>query len=211
MREGQESMDAAAPAWRVGENVPWSAAWSGEQSFRLQHSRDFPGMVEVDQIDRPGVGEPLFAAIHVSRHRRAMVDQLCHVCGKPTLKRDRYMFPIASGDLVTMHDGSQQYGCNVPPLHLACARRAARQCPHLGKLYDQPVPCPPSGGRLIHRTDVVPGMEGLAATIAPGQEVVFTCYRLFDPDFTRRVIRLRREWDQAQRARLARARSGSGG
>jgi hypothetical protein len=206
MKAADTSADAV-PAWRVGESVPWSVAWSGEQSFRLQRSSIFPGMIEVDQAERPGVGEPLFAAIHVSRHRRAMAKHLCHVCGRPTVKRDRYMFPIASGDLVTMHDGSRQYGCNVPPLHLTCARRAARQCPHLAKLYDMPVPCPSAEGRLIHRTDVVPGMEALAATFPSGQEVVFSCYRLFDEAFTRRVIRLRREWDGAQRARLARSRA----
>ncbi len=207
MQEARDNQTPEPAAWRVGENVPWSVAWSGESSYRLAASTVFPGMVEVDQVERPGEGEPLFAAIHVSRHRRAMADLLCHVCGKPTVKRDRYVFPIASGDLVTLHDGTRQYGCNVPPLHLACARRAARECPHLGKLYDLPVAWPGGESRLIHRTDVVPGMEALAATLPTGREIVYSCYRLFDQAFTRRVLHLRREWDEAQRARLARARA----
>lgn len=193
-------------AWRVGHNVPWTTAWTGEMSFRLQPSTMFPGMVEVDQVDRQGEGEPVFAAIHIGRHRRAMAEYLCHVCGKPTVKRDRQIFPIASGALVTLHDGTRQYGCNVPPLHAACARRAATHCPHLGRLYDQPVAWPSHDGRLVPRTDVMPGMEELAATLAKDREVVFTCYRLFDPDFTRRVERLRRAWDEATRMRLAKAR-----
>lgn len=190
--------------WRIGETAPWSVAWSGEQAFRLQPSKDFPGMVEVDQAERPGEGEPLFASVHVARHRRGMVGQLCHVCGKPTSKRDRYMFPIASGGFVTMADGSVQYGCNVPPLHLACAKTARRLCPHLGRLQDEPVACPAEAGRLIPRTDLVPGMEALAARIPPGREVVFSCYRLYGAAFTRRVARLRGAWERAVRARRGR-------
>jgi len=198
----------AAPPWIVGENVPWSVAWSGETAFALRRSRDFPGMTEVSQVERPGVGAPLFAAVHVDRHRRGMVEGLCHVCGRPTVRRDRWMFPVASGGFVTLHDGALGYGCNVPPLHKACALRAGAQCPHLSHLDEAPTPCPAEEGRLIYRTDVVPGMEALAATFPPGLEVVFSCYRLYGPAFTRRVQGLRREWD---RATLARRRRGSGG
>lgn len=200
------SPPAASPAWRIGETVPWSVAWSGETSFSLRRSVDFPGMTEVTQVEAPGVGEPLFAAVHVDRQRRGMARHLCHVCGRPTLRRDRWMFPVASGGFVTLHDGTVGYGCNVPPLHKACARRARAQCPHLGHLDDNPTPCPSEEGRLIWRTDVVPGMEALAATFPPGLEVVFSCYRLYGPAFTRRVQRLRRDWDDAT---LARRRAGA--
>ena len=87
--------------------------------------------------------------------------------------------------------------CVRPHFIKACARRARAQCPHLGHLDDNPTPCPSEEGRLIWRTDVVPGMEALAATFPPGLEVVFSCYRLYGPAFTRRVQRLRRDWDDA--------------
>ena len=192
---------APLPPWRVGDNVPWSAAWSGESAFALQPSLDFPGLTEVDQIEKPGFGEPLFAAVHVTRQRRGIARQLCHVCGRPTVKRDRWMFPVASGGFVTLHDGTIGYGCNVPPLHRACAARAAAMCPHLGHLNEAPFPCPAEEGRLIQRTDVVPGMEALAATFPPGLQVVFSCYRLYSPEFARRVRRLRDDWDRATLAR----------
>jgi hypothetical protein len=182
-------------------DAPWSVAWSAEQSFRLQPSQDFPGMVELDQKQAPGVGQPLFAAVHVTRQRRGMVDLLCHVCGKPTTRHDRFIFPVASGGLVTLQDGSQQYGCNVPPIHRACTTRALNTCPHLSKLAERPLRCSADEGRLIYRTDVTPGLEALARTLPAGMEVVFTCYRLYGPDFTSRVIAARTEWDQLARSR----------
>lgn len=185
--------------------APWSAAWSGEQSFRIQPSTDFPGLLELDQRQAPGVGEPLFAAMHATRLRRGMIDLLCHVCGRPTDARDRYIFPVASGGLVTLHDGSQQYGCNVPPMHRACAVRASHACPHLAKVYEPPLRCTRDAGRLIHRTDVTPGLEALAKTIPPNVEVVFTCYRLYGPEFTAKVTAAREAWERASRERRAAA------
>jgi hypothetical protein len=187
--------------------VPWSVAWSGEQAFRLQPSRDFPGLLELDQKHAPGVGEPLFAAIHVTRQRRGMVDLLCHVCGKPTAADDRFIFPAASGGMVTLHDGSQQYGCNVPPMHHACTARAADACPHLAKVAEPPLRCTDDAGRLIHRTDVTPGLEALAKTLPAGTEVVFSCYRLYGSGFTAQVVAARADWEAAVRARRA-ARAG---
>ena len=197
-------MSAARP------EAPWSVAWSGEQSFRLQPSRDFPGMVELDQKSAPGVGEPLFAAIHVTRHRRCMVDLLCHVCGKPTEPRDRYIFPTASGGLVTLQDGSEQYGCNLPPMHRACTVRARHACPHLAKVDEPPLRCGRDEGRLIHRTDVTPGLEALAATLPAGLDVVFSCYRLYGPEFTAKVMKARSDWEAATLARRARLRAAAG-
>lgn len=183
--------------------VPWSVAWSGEQAFRLQPSRDFPGMVELDQKQAPGVGEPMFAAVHVTRQRRGIVDLLCHVCGKPTKRDDRYIFPVASGGMVTLRDGTQQYGCNVPPIHRACALKATGECPHLSRLAERPLRCTADEGRVIHRTDVTPGMEALAKTLPPGVEVVLSCYRLYGPEFSRRVAAAREDWERTARARRA--------
>lgn len=185
---------------------PWSAAWSGEQAFRIRPSSDFPGLMELDQKEARGVGEPLFAIIHANRQRRGIIDLICHVCGQPTPAHDRYIFPTASGGLVTLHDGSQQYGCNVPPMHGACARRAADACPHLAKLVEPPLKCTADEGRLIHRTDVTPGLEALAKTLPPGVQVVFSCYRLYGPAFTAQVIAARAAWERAYNARKAERR-----
>ena len=132
-----------------------------------------------------------------------MIDLLCHVCGKPTTPGDRYIFPVASGGMVTLHDGTQQYGCNVPPIHQACAGRAASDCPHLSRVAEQPLRCSADEGRLIHRTDVTPGLEALAATLPPNVEVVFSCYRLYGPEFTAEVIAAREAWEAETRARRA--------
>lgn len=143
----------------------------------------------------------MFAAVHMTRQRRGMIDLLCHICGKPTEPRDRWVFPVASGGFVTMTDGSVGWGCNVPPVHGACARIARSECPHLSHLSEDPLQCGADEGRLIHRTDVTPGLEAIAAQMPPGQEVVFSCYRLYGPEFTRTVERARADWDLAARAR----------
>jgi hypothetical protein len=189
---------------RIGIDVPWSVAWSGEQAFRVQPSTDFPGLLELDQRQAPGVGEPLFAAVHVTRQRRGMIDLICHVCGQPTEAHDRHVFPVASGGFVTLHDGQTGWGCNVPPVHGACGQIAAAQCPHLSHLAERPLRCPADDpGRLIHRTDVTPGLEHIAAEMPPGREVVFSCYRLYGPAFAAEVTRARADWDAAARARRA--------
>jgi hypothetical protein len=182
-------------------DAPWSAAWTGEQSFRLAPSADFPGFLELDQKQARGVGEPIFGAMNATRLRRGMIDLLCHVCGKATDRHDRYIFPVASGGLITLQDGSEQYGCNVPPMHRACAVRAAHACPHLAKVREPPLRCTRDEGRLIHRTDVTPGLEALAKTLPPDVEVIFSCYRLYDSQFTAKVVAARHAWEAATRRR----------
>jgi hypothetical protein len=162
--------------------------------------------MELDQKEAPGVGEPIFATIHVSRHRRGMMDLLCHVCGKPTKPQDRYIFPAASGGLVTLHDGSQQYGCNVPPMHRACTVRASHACPHLTKIDEPPLRCGRDVGRLIHRTDVPPGMEAIAAKLPSNGQVIFSYYRLYGPEFSAKVLEARAAWETASRARRTAAK-----
>ena len=183
----------AQARWRIGENVPWSVSWTGESAFDLAPSRDFPGLIDLVQEQKPGVGAPVFGFVHVTRQRLGMVGHLCHVCGRPTPARDRYLFPVESGGFVTLADGEVRYGGNVPPVHLDCARKARRLCPHLGGSRAAPVAFPGDEGRLVQRTDVVPGMEALARTLPAGLEIVFSCYRLFGAHFTRHVERLRRE------------------
>jgi hypothetical protein len=182
-----------AGGWRIGANVPWSVSWSGEQTFELELSDDFPGLVDLVQVQLPGEGTPRFAAMHVSRHRAGMRDHLCHACGRPTLKGDRYIFPVESGGFAIMPDESIRYAGNVPPVHLRCAERAKAQCPHLRRSWAVPVAFPAEPSRLMQRTDIISGMEELAKTLPGNLRIVFTCYRLYGPRFSRRVEQMRQE------------------
>jgi ferredoxin len=180
--------------WIVGESVPWSVAWSGEIDFELRPDADFTGFVELVQKSDPGAGRPLFAANHVTRNRRGLFGHLCHVCGEPTKSWDRWLFPLQTGGMVDLGNGQTRYGGNVPPVHKACAERAARLCPHLSRQYATPVRFPKDDeGRMVQRTDVIPGMEEVASRLPPGVPVVLSCYRLHGPRFSKLVAGLRAE------------------
>ena len=159
--------------------MPWTVSWTGEGSFDLAASSDFPGLVDLVQVERPGEGSPRFKALHVTRHRAGMARHLCHVCGRPTPRNDRYLLPVQSGGFVTVGDDPFRYAANVPPLHLTCARKAQRLCPHLGQATIPPVAYPNEESLLMPRRDIPEGMEELAKTLAPGLSVVFSCLRLF--------------------------------
>ncbi len=175
----------------AGITVPWTVSWTAEETFRLRPSVDFPGLTDLLQVERPGQGRPKFAALHVSRQRLGLASQLCHVCGRRTLARDRWIFPLESGGFVTLGDETRRYAGSVPPLHLACAKRAQRLCPHLGHAYAKPVAYPSEESTLMARPDVPAEMAGLAKTLPPGLRVVFGCFRLFGPRFSERIARLR--------------------
>jgi hypothetical protein len=179
--------------WRIGVNVPWSVSWTGEAHFELAISKDFPGHVDLVQVARPGDGAPRFRALHVSRHRAGMAGLMCHVCGRPTDKRDRYVFPVHSGGMAIMPDESLRYAGNVPPVHLACAERARNLCPHLGAHDARPVAYPAEPSRLMPRIDVMAGMEKVARAMPPHFKIAYSCYRLFGPRFSETVARMRRE------------------
>jgi hypothetical protein len=161
-------------------------------------SEDFAGLVEVVQVQRQGEGSPSFAAQHVTRHRLGMADHLCHVCGKPTPKQDRFIFPVQSGGFVTMPDESIRYAGNIPPVHLKCAGLGQQLCPHLSHTIAGPVAYPSEPSRMLPRPDVVPGLERLAASMPPDLKIVYGCYRLYGPRFTRLVRKLRRQYGAAE-------------
>ena len=96
-----------------------------------------------------------------------------------------------------MPDETLRYAGNIPPLHLACAKRAQRLCPHLSSAYSQPIQMPSEDARLLPRTDVPPGMQELAKTLPPGLRVVFSCYRLYSAGFTSKVEKFRAEFAEA--------------
>src|SRR4051812_21600275 len=41
--------------WRIGQNVPWAVAWTGEQAFALRPSEAFAGMTKGRIIYRTDV------------------------------------------------------------------------------------------------------------------------------------------------------------
>ena len=181
----------AAGKWSVGENVPWSVSWTGEDSYELAASAAFPGYAELMQAQRPGEGVPRFAAVHVTRQRLGVLGQLCHVCGRRTLNGDRYLFPVESGGFAAVGDG-MRYAGTVPPVHLACARRARRLCPHLSHTLADPVRYPAEDSQVVPHPGAPLGMEALARSLPQGRKIVFICLRGYGPRFSRQVERMRK-------------------
>ncbi len=183
----------AAPfgRWVIGENVPWSVSWTAEDSYDLHASQNFPGMADLVQVQRPGEGSPKFAAVHVTRQRLGMLGQLCHVCGRRTLARDRHIFPVESGGFVAVGE-TMRYAGTVPPVHLACGRRARKLCPHLSHALAEPVAYPSEDSQVVPHPGVPAGMEALARTLPHGVRIVFSCLRVYGPRFSRQVERMRK-------------------
>ena len=188
---GSETSGASAPAWRIGETVPWVAPWTEESEFDLQPSADFPGRIELIQVSRPGEGTPVLDGMHVMRQRQGLILHLCHVCGRPTPRHDRYLFPVVTGIFTPFKDGQLRYASHLPPAHLACARRAQQLCPHLRLSHAQPVRFPDKDGELMCETNAPPKMAELAQGLPRGLKVVFSYYRLHTAAFSRLVLRLR--------------------
>ena len=184
---------APAQTWTIGRTVPWVAPWSEEAEFWLEDSLEFPGKVELVQESRPGAGAPVLDGMHVQRQRSGVLAHLCHVCGRTTTAKDRYLFPVATGLFVALDDGAVRYASHMPPIHLACAELAQQACPHLKANFSQPVRYPREGGELASETNPPPRMAELAATLPPGVPVIFSYFRVFGEEFSRLVTKLRAE------------------
>lgn len=174
-----------------GQRVPWITPWSEERAVSSRIiARHGPSGVcvgyadEVSHADRrvgvlwrraavrPGRGTPHFTGVHVLRQRQAMLRMLCQVCGTSTLGRPdgRTLFLVRSPSGTPLQEGELT---TAPPVHVACAEQAIRQCPPLrdgwtaalvtvtwawgvaGILYDpgtlKPLPGPDEdGGGLEH-------------------------------------------------------------
>lgn len=186
-----DSRRASVVPWRLRDTVPWTVSWTGEEHYHFAESQDFPGLVDLVQAERPGEGVPKFKALHVTRLRVGMARHICHVCGRPTPRHDRYLLPVQSGGFVTVGEDPFRYAANVPPMHLACARKAQRLCPHLRQATIPPIAYPSEESRLMPRRDVVEGMEALARTLPPDLPVVFSCCRVFGTRFSSKILKLR--------------------
>ena len=178
--------------WKIGENVPWSVSWTGEDSYNLVASSAFPGFVDLEQVQNAGEGSPKFAAVHVTRQRLGMLGQLCHVCGRATTRDDRFVFPVESGGFVRVGE-TMRYAGSVPPVHARCGRLARQLCPHLSHVLAEPVAYPSEESQVVPRPGVPPEMEPLARRLPGGVRIVFSCLRVYGPRFSRRVEALRRE------------------
>ena len=175
--------------WRVGENLPWTAPWSGEAQFRLEYSTAFPGLRELIQREAPGEGEPQFQGMNLMRQRRGIVGHLCQVCGEATPPDDRWLFPTVTGAFIKAGGGTR-YATHMPPTHAACAERARRLCPHLRATLAEPIAFPRDAGRLAPETSLPASLAHLAAQL-PSSGVVFSYFRVFGEGFGRMVKRLR--------------------
>ncbi len=146
-------MGEGAGLWRIGENLPWTAPWTGEAVFGLAPSPIFPGLRELTQKDAQGEGEPQLVGMHLGRQRRAILNHLCQVCGEPTTRGDRFLFPSVTGTFLKVK-GRARYATHMPPVHGACAERAMRMCPHLRGAAAKPVAFPMDEGFLSPETSL---------------------------------------------------------
>lgn len=105
-------------------DVPWNAAWTGEDSYEIRPCRWAGGALAIWSPYRPGVGRPIFARPHMVRQRKSIKLMLCTVCGEPTKQGDRWWFGL----------GRVQEGYFMTaeaPVHRLCADRALEVCPYL--------------------------------------------------------------------------------
>lgn len=175
--------------WRIGENLPWVVPWSEEANFRLQPSITFPGLLEIVQPDAPA-GAPQLSGMNIMRQRRGVLEHRCQVCGEPTAREDRFLFPTVTGAFHKVK-GRPRYVSHFPPVHGRCAQKARELCPHLRASQAGAVPFPSDLGEVVPETSIPDNFRPLAARLPPGQTVVFAYYRLYGEGFTRVVQRLR--------------------
>lgn len=117
--------------------VPWNASWSAEDTYEVRNCRWAGGMPAMWSPHKPGEGHPIFAKPHMVRQRRSIVEFRCTVCGEKTHHLDRYWFVL--GEKIE----GWAWATTEAPVHLHCAHLAMEVCPHLRKLYADPVRFPP--------------------------------------------------------------------
>ena len=130
---------------QVGIDVPWVTSWSEEPFLGVRPCPTVGGRLAAHQTQRPGEGRPEYSRNHLVRQRRSVAEMLCPMCGAPTIEGDRWtqtarrtsvgamrvrgfgqlLLPELKDAAVVIDAGA------IAPLHLACAERSMRQCPHL--------------------------------------------------------------------------------
>lgn len=128
-------------ALEIGTDVPWNAAWSGEESYEVRPCRHVSGRLALWSPHRPGAGRPIFARPHMVRQRRSIAEMRCTVCGEVTIESARWWFP--RGDWI-----GEYWMSTEGPVHSGCAELALHTCPTLRKTAKPPIRFP-SGARAI--------------------------------------------------------------
>lgn len=135
----------------VGRDVPWVTSWSEEPQLGVSRCPSVDGELAIAQLEKPGVGRPLYSRNHLFRQRRSVREMLCPMCGEPTPDDDRWSQTASHTDAgglrargfgwalpVDMADGQPLLNAGaIAPLHRACAEAALERCPHLGGMGDK--------------------------------------------------------------------------
>lgn len=151
----------------VPEIVPWNAGWSGEEAFEIRPCRHALGRLAIWQPHAPGQGRPIFAKPHFVRQRRSIAEMRCTVCGEQTPLADRWWFGHGQID-----GDARMFRTTEAPVHLACAHRALRLCPHLRGRESDLRPMPAGfrvEGAMLNRETV---NADFGVNIMPGQTVI---------------------------------------
>lgn len=164
--------------------------WSDEGAFAFRESATFPGLLELTQTERQGVGQPMPRGMNIMRQRRGVIEFRCHVCGEVTPAEDRYLFPVVTGGFLKVR-GAARYVSHLPPTHGSCAERAQRLCPHLRSHYANPIAFPHDKGFVSPERSAPETLRHIADQIAAPGPLVYSYYRVFGEGFTRLVRRLR--------------------
>ena len=122
--------------WIIGQNVPWNAAWSAEESFEVRNCRWAGGKPALWQPHKPGQGRPIFAKPHNVRQRQSIAEMRCTVCGQKTPTHDRFWFGLG-------RETDGWFMTTEAPVHHACARLAEAMCPHICRQNLRANPMPP--------------------------------------------------------------------
>jgi hypothetical protein len=136
---------------KVGLDVPWVTSWSEEAQLGVTRCPSVDGELAIAQLEKPGVGRPLYSRNHLFRQRRSVREMLCPMCGAATPDDDRWSQtaqPTTAGDLrvrgfgwalsADMADDQPLLNAGaIAPLHRACAEAALARCPHLGGMGDK--------------------------------------------------------------------------
>lgn len=135
------------PASRLkpGVDVPWVTTWSQERVAGVAPCPEARGRLAIQQEDKPGFGRPIYSENHLVRQRASVARMLCPMCGAATAEGDRWSLTATAetagslrarglSHLLPPEAADAQFVLNagaIAPLHLACAERSSKECPHL--------------------------------------------------------------------------------
>lgn len=109
--------------------VPWTVAWSAEESFYVGPCKWADQRPAICQVVSPGTGKPMFGKPHSQRQRQCIAEGRCDLCGKPLKLSTKVSLsharPVGHGA-----DGLAILQVE-PMLHKTCAAISMQHCPSL--------------------------------------------------------------------------------